>query len=311
VLTKQEALEILGLTRLSTRNDMDRRYATLVKRYRAEQNQDKLGQISLAYDIVTERYLAPEPENPRMQRKVFGKPLKEWGNLIHYGKATFFVVLITGGVLLYFILSTIFSKPVDFRIGVVGEFIVHDDTQIVEYTTEAFPDMKNVLLSTAFIHKTSFEQNTYSAQSVTFLLMLSEEDVIFTDHFIYEKYANLGVFVPIDELYAELISDESVAALGLTALYADIQFDGEENPRRMICGIGFSDTQFLSALGIMGRDQIATVSIRSKNPEKAIRFIREFFLGSEEFEGKITPMPSATPIPTPLPTTIPTPTTSS
>ncbi len=75
----QEALEILGLPTLITKEDIKRRYKELVKRYHPDRGGDakKLQEIKEAYELLTEyiegfRYTFSKDEVNRRYPSLFG-----------------------------------------------------------------------------------------------------------------------------------------------------------------------------------------------------------------------------------------------
>ena len=113
MMTREEALMILGATEKTLRSDLDNRYATLVKRYRSEQNIEKLEEISLAYNIVTGRYVEKAEDTPEMKKVIFGKTRKEWSNIWLYNKYKLLAVVAGTALLVYFIVTIVTNKPAD------------------------------------------------------------------------------------------------------------------------------------------------------------------------------------------------------
>ena len=318
MITKNEALEILGLNERSMASDIETRYAMLVKRYRAEQNNEKLEEISLAYNIVKGIYVEPEPEDPRMKEIIFGKSRSQWRNTWLYGKYKFLGLALGAGLLIYFIITVITNKPADFKLAAVGEFFI-PDTQIAEnYVIDSFEEINTAQIATAFLSEDFPDQNAAYAQKAMILLTVSGEDVIIVDRDIFERYASMGAFVQLNDLFDEISGYENVEQLGIlpaVSEYEDGSNDNESNDneskdneskdnesQEMIFGIDVSDSQLLSAIGINGRSQIITISIKSEKKELAADFIRKLFTDTPELIPQISVMPSPTPSPQPSPT---------
>jgi hypothetical protein len=307
MIDRKEALTILGMTEDSLHSDIEIRYATLVKRYRAEQNNEKLEEISLAYNIVTGRHVEKEPEDPRMKDVVFGKTRKEWSNIWLYGKFKFGVIAVVAAFLIYMIYSIATNTPADFKIAAVGDFYVSEAEITEDYVKTLFPEFKKVEIATAYLTADGgSEYGAANIQKAMILVTVSGEDIIIVDKANFERYAGMGAFVAIDDLYNELNSNEASKSLLLKSATAAVKDSEDVAGPTKIYGIDLSTTQFLNGIGILGRDQIITVSIKSQRPEKAREFIRKLIADNKNILPKVTLIPSATP--TPIPTPIPTPT---
>ncbi len=76
--------------------------------------------ISLAYNILTGRYVEPEPQDPRLETMVSAKPPPMAQYLALYRSC--YVDLVGAIILGYFLYTIITNKPPDFQIAFVGNF---------------------------------------------------------------------------------------------------------------------------------------------------------------------------------------------
>lgn len=310
MINRKQAQEILGVTDKSLLSDVDMRYATLVKRYRAEQNNEKLEEISLAYNVITGRYVAPvEDEDIRQQALFFGKTRKEWGNIWFYGKFKYFVILIIVAFVAYMIYTMITNKPADFKIAAVGEFHIAEESETAQnYAKALFPEFKKVDVSLAYLSNDGSSQGAANAQRALILLTVSGEDIIVVDSDVFKKYAPMGAFKPIDEFYSSIVAIRMTGPLKLSAMKATVGTDTGGTGTEKTYGIDVSNTQLLNAIGIIGREQIITISIKSKREMLAKEFITKLFNDTDKLLPKVTIIPSVQPTPTKKPTIAPTPT---
>jgi len=306
MITKSEALGILGLNERSMASDIETRYAMLVKRYRAEQNNEKLEEISHAYNVVKGIYVEPEPEDPRMQDVIFGKSRSQWRNIWLYGKYKFLGIALGAGLFIYLIYTVITNTPADFKFAAVGEFYIPDSQIAENYIKDSFEEVNSVEIATAFLSEDFPDQNAAYAQKAMILLTVAGEDIIIVDRDIFERYSTMGAFEPLDDIFEEILSYEGVDKLDIKPARSSLRQDEDDETAgdEKIYGIDVSSSQMLSSIGIHGRSQIITISVKSSKRDLATNFIRKLFSDTLDLIPQISLMPSPTPspIPTPIPT---------
>lgn len=303
MLSKKEALTILGLNEKSLESDIETRYATLVKRYRAEQDNEKLEEISLAYNIVTGRYVKPVEIDPRMQNVIFGKTRSEWSNIWLYGKVKYFAITLIAAFVIYMIYTIVTNTPPDFKIAAVGEFNIQDTDTAQNYVKKLFPDFKKVEITSAYLSENggADQYGPANAQKAMILMTVSGEDVILVDKTIFDRYSSMGAFREIGDLYTAIESMPELKDLGITSVKAKVSTESGGSGKEEIFGIDVSKSQLLNSIGIYGRNQILTISIKSEREKLARDFITKLFKDTKNL------IPLVTLIPSPLPTTTPTP----
>ncbi len=307
MMTKEEALNILGATEKTLRSDLDNRYATLVKRYRTEQNNEMLEEISLAYNIVTGRYVEKPEDPPEMKKVIFGRTRKEWSNIWLYNKYKFLAVIAGTALLVYFVVTVVTNKPADFKIAAVGEFFIEESETVSDYIIGLSDGFDKVDVSSAYIGSSGDQGNLDIAneQKAMILMTVSGEDIIVVDRAIFERYAPMGAFIELDDFFAEISAYPESSPLGLIPAESGIKASESEDDvsgPEHIYGIDLNDSQLLNAIGLIGREQILTVSVKSGDPELAKELIRRIIKGSGNLLPSVTPIP---PAPTPTPTEAP------
>ncbi len=309
MISKEEAFEILGLTRKSTESDIEMRYAILIKRYRAEKNKEKLDEVSLAYNLITGVYVEPIKEDPKMKKVVWGKSRSEWKNIWYYGKLKYFVFLVIALFIGYIIYTMATNTPADFKIAAIGEFAVEDVKITEDYAKSLYPDFKKVEISPLFMDNStdSSYYGTAYVQKAVILFSAAGEDLIIVDRAMFDKYASSGAFKPIGDVYAALLAMDGTKDLGLESVKATIPTNSDGSGTEEIYGIDVSKSQMLNAIGICGRDQIITVSVKSEREALAKEFITKLFTDTKKLLPQVTLIPEATPTPIPTVTLAPTP----
>jgi len=306
MITKKEALELLGLNQNSTMSEIENRFGTLVKKYRTEQNNEKLEEISLAYNILTDRYIEPEPENLSMDKMFLGKKKRDWYNIWHYGRYKFLVILVALTIVVSLIFTMATNKEPDFKISAIGEFYIGDARKIQDYVNLNFPELEKVEFTNAFLSKDTLDLNAAYSQKAMILLSVAEEDVIVVDGSNFEKGAILGAFLDLNGFYDQIAAIAETENLTIFPVKAKIDNKDGTIGEEIIYGINISDSELLSAIGLNGRQQILTISINSQRKQLAKDFIEALFKDTPNLLQKVNKMPSPTPSPSPTPTPEPT-----
>lgn len=301
MINKDEAYGILGLTSKASELDIERRYAVLVKRYHAEENNAKLEEVSLAYNIAKGIYVEPIQESPKMKKVILGKTRSEWKNILYYGRGKYIAialaVLIVGSTAYTMITNT----PPDFKVAVIGEFSVEDPVITENYVKSLYPEFEKVEVESVYINKNEADSFYGSAfiQKAMLLLTASNEDVVILDRYTFNQYAGGGAFLPIGDLYEAILAMDETDSLDIEAMKATIPTNSDGSGTEEIYGIDISDSELLSSIGISGRDQIIAISIHTDREQITKEFITKLFADTEDL------LPDVTRMPLPTPSTIP------
>ena len=308
MISKQEAYEILGVNSKSLDTEIEKRYAILIKRYGAEQNNEKLDEISLAYNIIKGTYFEPIKENPKMKKVIFGKTRGEWKNIWFYGKVKYFVILIAAAFLGYIIYTVATNTPPDFKIAAVGKFSI-DETKLTEkYVQNLYPQFKKVGVELAFLDAEANSAYQYAyVQKAMITISVAGNDVIAVDRAMFDMYAKDGAFKPIGDLYDSIIALDETKGLIIKSVKAKVEVNSDGSGTEQVYGIDVSDSQLLNAIGIYGREQILVINVQSKREDLARDFITRLLKDTRQLLPKVTMIPSPTPSPIPSVTLAPTP----
>ena len=225
MLSRDECLKILELHPKADSYEIENRYTMLVKRYRGKddlETRQRLDQISLAYNILTNRYVEPEPVDPRLEEMVFGKSKRTWQNIWHYGKWPFLAALVGVFFVGYLIYTIATNTPPDFQLVSVGQFGAADDAseRIDTYIKANFPGAEKVEYQAIPLAFASTDpttdgtsaptappdtQNQYAYLMKMMALIAGDTiEVYLNDKPCFDQYAPQGAFIELDDLYAEL-----------------------------------------------------------------------------------------------------------
>lgn len=232
MLTREECLQILELDPGANAYEIETRYAMLLRRYR-NQNEpetvEHVSQITLAYNILTGRYVEPEPEDPRMQKVIFGKTRKEWQNRWHYGRLPLLFGTVILAMVVWIIVSIVTNKPPDMQIIGVGLFTATSDAdaRVTNYVREVVPGAERVEYqlmpidlgpaamgvpgatattggSDMTLGTMDAEQQSAYIMKMAAMLAGDSVEVYVCDLNAYDFYAPQGVFRDLTSLYERL-----------------------------------------------------------------------------------------------------------
>jgi hypothetical protein len=238
MLTRLECLEIMELGAQANLNEIETRYMLLIKRYHGRTDPEaaaELDKITMAYNILTGRYIEPEPVNPRLEKVVFGKSLKQWLNFWHYARLPLFLAAVGLTFLIYFIITIATNKAPDFQIYATGLFVTSDDAdaRVKQYVMDVVQDAKDIefqvlpidmrksgISGTTTAGTTESGSGTTTTTSGGFIgdidnqyayimkltAMFAAEsiEIYLCDEPLYTQYAPQGVYAELDDLYARL-----------------------------------------------------------------------------------------------------------
>jgi len=308
MISKQEAYEILGVNSKSLDTDIEKRYLILVKRCGAEQNNEKLDEISLAYNIIKGTYFEPIKENPKMKKVILGKTRSEWKNIWFYGKVKYFVILAAAVFLGYIIYTVATNTPPDFKVAAVGKFSIDETKMTEKYVQNLYPQFKKVGVELAFLDVAADSAYQYAyVQKAMLTISVAGNDVIVVDRGTFDQYAKSGAFKPIGDLYDSIIALDETKSLSIKSVKAKMDINSDGSGTEQVYGIDVSDSELLNAIGIYGREQILVINVQSKKETLARDFITRLFKDTRQLLPKVTLLPSPSPSPIPSVTATPTP----
>ena len=320
MLSKIECLKILELAPGADQYEIENRYTMLIKRYRGHNDAEsvaRLEEISLAYNILTGRYIEPEPENPRLENVVMGRSVRQWKNIWHYGRLTLLAGLLGLALLIYFIYTIATNKPADFQIAAVGVFSQTEeaDSNVDSYIKGMFPAFDEVEYlflpmdlssidgpTTTSSGETSGAVNpggNYLYESIMKMMTMMVGDtyeIYVCDDLVFSRYAPQGAFADLTAFYADLQQSLPASLLAkVKPLYA-IPLDSSEEtdetaalpevnqdtPGAVICGLDVSELDLTEGLGIYGDAEILTIGVKADATTEAADFLKNWIMDFEE-----------------------------
>jgi hypothetical protein len=317
LLSRTECLKILELGPVADQYEIENRYTMLIKRYRGHEDAEsinQLEQISMAYNILTGRYIEPEPEDPRLETVILGKSRRQWRNIWHYGRTSMILGLL--GVILagYFVYTIVTNKAPDFQIVFAGYYsmIPEANIKVESYVKSIFPafdkveyqalqmDLRDSPGSAASGESSqtsaAYDQNLYAYIMKMMTMMVGDSiEVYVCDLPVFNRYAPEGAFTDLTALYNRLQAELPAAVMAgikpLRRVLSDASSDqtyigqtaaptqstediANADTSLPIYGLDVTKLRLTEGLGIYGENEILTIGIRASAPDQAAVFLR-------------------------------------
>lgn len=316
MLSRKECLAIMGLEPEASSYDIENRYTTLIKRYRGQRNteaQQTMDQVTMAYQILTDRYIEPEPVDPRLDIRVLGKTRRQWQNLWYYGRIPLLAAVLALSFFGYLIYSAVSNKPPDFQIVAAGPFASAEDLdeKTNAYVTRVLPEVENLSFQLVPLDLRTGDyfddpagaeeqnidmQNQYAYVMKMLTLLAAEKiDLFIMDELAFNEYAAQGAFLPLDDFYQTLdqLPEEAVRQIipqrRIVTTDEDYQTDPmatptpgpsedsmNQNESLSIYGLDVTSLDLAEGLGLYGHRQIAAIGFRTERLEQTEHLLREW-----------------------------------
>ena len=205
-MTKEEALEYFQLPAWAKREDLDKQFWKLGKIYKAQKDEQKLADISAAYEIATgerDRKLEEKKEE-ETSKHYLGKTKKQWAEFWHY-EWWKFAVGIAALILIVAVINYFFLAPgTDFRVASIGH-ISQDTEMLADYMKENYGltnpdvDFANVVSD----NDEGEEVEAYAASKATSLIAV-RPDIIVLDAMTAPAYVMGENLQNLDDIYAQI-----------------------------------------------------------------------------------------------------------
>ena len=278
MLDVKRAHEILGVGKNASKNDIERRYSIILKKFRMAPADKQEGseavdidEVTMAYNLLM-GYVEPQTEEeikaPNPIMKKMGIDEKKAGNFFHYYKVHIIVGIIVLIVLATTIRGCVTRVDPDFNMAFLGE-IAFNETAVLKETIQAeIPEIKEPGFDGAFIGTgdSAGGQQEYAMQMKAMVLFAAADvDLFILDKASFDKYAEQGAFISLDEIARRLGVDKEKSKPYILKV-------NEENTDH-IYGIDITDNEVFKKSGILGKEMIAAIPVRSKQAEKAEKVI--------------------------------------
>ena len=276
-MTREEALEYMGLSSDADIKEIDDRFWQMSKKYRGKEDAESKAmedEISAVYDIASGRrdVRAKEEQMRENEPKYFGRYKSDWQTIIHYNWKNWLLGAVVGISIIVILVGYFLNSQNDCSVLVFGHMYL-DNT----YMREALEDqgLKNPYVGLADVVVPNDEKipldemgnESFNAQFYT------DPDVLISDNRAYLYYFN--VYKDLGPLYDKImagLSDEAKA--GVKPIYmSEQEYVRYKNDMLLEYGLGdediknpqeFSDTPVLIGFEITNQDVVTNFGVEAK-----------------------------------------------
>ncbi len=220
-MTKEQAIEYLGLPADADTAAVDDKFYQLAKRYRKSDDEDagqKLADLSAVYDIASGRRDAEEQRELEhdQAKKIFGKTAEDWKTFFSYNWLKF---ILGAGVLLFIISIVNFFAQGGNSCTVISFGNFGHTTSYISSVLELYGYTNPYVATVDYIvpNTEGLENQQYADQTLAAFLS-ADPNVLITDEMTYVYY--FSQFADLTEVY-DLIKEEVPAEVfdSLTPVY--------------------------------------------------------------------------------------------
>lgn len=277
-----DAYEVLGLEVGASKEDLEKRYALLIKKYRSiklsEDEEEKvegekaLKTVTDAYNSIIENELQAIRSNmqgtPNPVLKKIGVDEGKAKNIIYYYKYHFLLGVIGLLALGYFIYGFATNVKPDFNLTAIGSFYSQDTEPIKQTIKNNISSIKEPLVEVVTITgDVNFQQEYAMQMKAVTVIAAGDIDVFIMDKDNFDKYAAGSAFASLDKLVENMNIDKSRCYSAKT----------EDLAEEHIYGLEAGSSKLLQGIQSRTNQKIVAISARTKNYEKAVKLV-EFLI---------------------------------
>jgi hypothetical protein len=292
------AYKTMGLEENATRDDVEKRYTTLMKRERSRAKSGGPGDAAEESDFakVTEAYrliLAHEDKKitEAFNEQEYGKyknmagQAQKLDHFWRYYKFHTFGAIAVIALIIYGIVSYIDHKehqrylaslpPIDLEVSFMGLFLEPEGSEISavnESILQSFPDWKRVESNIVFVPEEDANQYAY-LQKALVTVMSEKPDIYVMDRFMFEWIGGQGALMKLED-FPELAN----AVSGSLAL----KHRTEDDPAPAVYGIDLTDTKLFQDIPLMKKEMVVGIRVDAQHPENAVKFIQQYLSTSTQ-----------------------------
>ncbi|WP_138753214.1 J domain-containing protein [Paenibacillus sinopodophylli] len=291
----KQAYETMGLPELAAKEEVEKRYTTLMRkdRSRTQQQKDNAESTDDSFAKITQAYrLILEHENRKLtdafNEQEYGKYKKMAGqaqkmdHFWRYYKFHTFGAIAAIALIIYGVISFMNYReeqerlanlpPIDLSVSFMGNYMLREDAPkeepIENALLTAFPEWKRFVTNVTLVPSDQQAQYAY-LQKAVLVLATEHPDVYILDKGIFEWVGTQGVLINLDD---DVNGDFKPLLKDGLAMKLKTEDDTEEH----VYGIDISNSALVDQVPLYKENMIIGIRADSKNPENARTFIKTY-----------------------------------
>lgn len=270
-----EARKMLGVDENTPKEEINKRYEILLKRYKTSDVVDGISVIDLnnafsaimGYDLSDDPSMHTEPSSfSKFIGKIFKIDAKKVDNFFNYNTTKIIIAIVSVIILSSLIKEVVLSKPTDLYLNSIGDITISQPIQVEENLKKIIPTLGKPSVEALYIGKNNQGDQEYSmVTKASLMLAAGDMDIILVDADYYENFAYQGAFVSVDEISKEL---------GITLPKDEALLTKTSEGQKDVFGVDVTNSEFLKENGIQGEKVIATIRVNPKHGKDALQIYK-------------------------------------
>lgn len=299
--TLQEARRILGVTKASSKDEIEKKYDVILKKYRIMKLEGNLSEASEAeFQKSTDAYriiMGYEVEEPKVAKKEtytdkafekVGIDRKKADNFFHYYKYHILIGIVSAIIIALTVRSIVTKVEPDISIGLMGEINYEVQEGFKDKISKNVPEINEISLDTVVLTDRYNNEQAYAyLQKAMVLLAASDIDMFLVNRYAFDTYAINGAFMPLDQI----IKDNNIDIPESKAIKLRVVDEWEEpasatdtqrRPKAYVdaepklYGIDVTDNEFFKDMNVIGPEKILVVRVEPKHYDLVLKLIKLF-----------------------------------
>lgn len=284
----KQAYKTMGLEEFAPREEVEKRYTTLMKKERSRASSSAEGgsdfaQVTEAYRLILayedQKYKQAFNEQEYGKYKSMAGQAQKLDHFWRYYKYHTIGAIALIALIIYGIVSYVDHRehqkylaslpPIDLDISFMGLFMEQEGSTLDDVNAamlKSFPDWKRMQSNIIFVP--GEDGNQYAYLQKAFVTVATEKpDVYIMDRFMFEWLGQQDILMKLEDIPE--LSDAAGSELGQ-------KLKTQASPEEAVYGMDLTESQLFEDLPLMKDDLIVGIRVDAERPEKAIQFIKQY-----------------------------------